>query len=208
MNRVVILIPCSGSKRRGGTICYDTNMSILHYLTNSSKQHLLDLRGKLFGHFSIPFGEDIGYQQRKHTIEYMEAYKRYTGQIYGQISSSSWGKLKSVPNLDLVIVSALYGLLRYDEPIRYYDKTMKNKVGHQTLKMWWRNSGLCAILKDYINVNNITTMHNVLSNDYNEVLVGCSTDMKVEYSYHDFSKYKSGSNVHRGKWVDEFIQNF
>ena len=59
----------------------------------------------------------------------MEAYERYTGtysQIYRQISSGSWEKLRKSQNLDLVIVSALYGLVRFDEPIQNYNITMKD----------------------------------------------------------------------------------
>lgn len=84
----------------------------------------------------------------------------------------------------------------------------EDKIGRQTLKTWWRNSGLCAILKDYINENNISEVHNVLSNDYNEALLGCFVDMGAKYSYPNFSEYKSGSNAHRGRWVNDFIQNF
>lgn len=211
MKRVLILIPCSGSKKSGGITEYSTKSSISNYLTSSSREHLLSLRRKLFEYFSIPFGQDVGYPNDG-TINYMEAYKRYTGkhsQIYRQIYSGSWEKLRETQNLDLVIVSALYGLLRYDEPIRHYDITMKDKIGHQTLKTWWRNNGLCAILKDYINENSsILEVHNVLSNDYNEALRGCFIDIGAEYSYHDFSEYKRVSNAHRGKWVNDFIQNF
>ena len=210
MKRVLIFIPCSGSKESGGITEYSTKSSVINYLTGSSRENLLGLRRKLFEYFSISFGQDVGYPNDG-TIKYMEAYKRYTGmhsQIYRQIYSSSWEKLRKTQNLDLVIVSALYGLLRYDEPIRYYDITMKDRIGHQTLKTWWRNIGLCAILKDYINENNISEVHNVLSKDYNEALLGCFIDMGAKYSYHDFSEYKSGSNAHRGRWVNDFIQNF
>lgn len=138
MKRVLILIPCSGSKKSGGIIEYSTKSSISNYLTSSSREHLLSLRRKLFDYFSISFGQDVSYPNDS-TINYMEAYKRYTGmhsQIYRQIYSSSWEKIGGTQNLDLVIVSALYGLLRYDEPIRYYDITMKDRIGHQTLKTW------------------------------------------------------------------------
>lgn len=164
----------------------------------------------MFEYFSIQFGQDVRYHSNS-TINYMEAHKRYAGehsQIYHQISSSSWDKLKITLNLDLAIVSALYGLLRYDEPIQYYNKTMKDKIEHQTLKTWWRNNGLCAILKDYINKNDISEVHNVLTNDYNEALLDCFIDVEVTYVPHDFSEYKRGSNAYRGKWVDDFIQNF
>ena len=211
MSEVLILIPCSGSKKSGGITEYNTDSSILDYLTIPSKEHLLNLRRKLFEYFSIPSGRDVGCTFEG-TINYMEAYKRYTGansQIYRQISSSSWEKLRETQNLDLVIISALYGLLRWDEPIQYYNKTMKDdKIAHQTLKTWWRNNGLCTILKDYINKNDISEVHNVLSNDYNEALLGCFGEMNVGYSSHDFSEYRSGSNAYRGKWVNDFIQNF
>lgn len=210
VNRVLILIPCCGSKRKIGETEYNANNSIFYYLNSSFKEHLLNLRRRLFEYFSIPFGRDIS-QQDDGAIFYLEANKRYTGQysqIYRQISSNSWEKLRKTANLDLVIVSALYGLLRYDEPIRYYDKTMKNKIGNKTLKAWWRNNDLCAILEDYVNRNNISEIHLVLSNDYSEAIKGCFIDMKVKSIHYDFSEYKSGSNAYRGKWVEDFIQNF
>lgn len=196
-------------REKGGT-AYNANCSIFNYLTESSREHLLSLRRRLFEYFSIQLGQDIGHHNDS-MVNYMEAHKRYTGrhsQIYHQISPSSWGKLKKTANLDLIIISALYGLLKYDESIRYYDKTMKDKIRRQTLKTWWRNNGLCAILKDYINKNNISEVHNVLSNDYNEAIRGCFVGMEVKYMCHDFSMYKSGSNAYRGRWVDDFIQNF
>lgn len=209
MSRILILISCSGSKREGGGTIYNANNSILNYLTGSSREHLLNLRRKLFEYFFIQFGRDVDYPNDR-TINYMEAYQRYTGdnsQIYRQISFSSWNKLKETVNLDLVIISALYGLLRYNEAIQYYNKKMPDKIGHQTLKTWWRNNGLCVILKVYIDKNNISEVHNVLSNDYNEALRDCFVDMEVKYVYQDFSDYKSGSNAYRGKWVNDFIQN-
>ncbi len=209
-SRVLILIPCSGSKKSGGITKYNTNNSILNHLTDVSKEHLLSLRRRLFEYFPIPFGHEVGCSNDG-TINYMEAYERYTGaysQIYRQISSSSWEKLRKSQNLDLVIVSALYGLVRFVEPIQKYNITMKHKIEYQALKTWWRNNGLCAILKDYISSNGISEVHNVLSNDYDDALVGCFMDVGVKYESHNFSKYKSGSNAHRGKWVDDFIQNF
>ena len=185
------------------------NQSLI--LSNLSREHLLRSRRELFENFSLPYGQDAGYQSDT-TIHYMEAYKRYTGmysQLYRQVSPVSWEKLKRTwEKLDLIIVSALYGLVKHDEPIRWYDKTMKDKVRHQTLKVWWRKQGLCAILKDYIERNNFSEVHNVLSNDYSEALKGCFEKLPLKYSYYDLSRYRSGSNAYRGKWVDNFIQNF
>jgi len=210
MGRVLILIPCSGSKKNGGIPEYNTKNSILNHLTDASKGHLLSLRRRLFEYFSTAFGPELGCSNDG-TINYVEAYERYSGahsQIYRQISSGSWEKLRKSQDLDLVIVSALYGFVRFDESIQNYNITMRDKIEYQALKTWWRNNGLCAILKDYISKNGISEVHNVLSNDYDDALFSCFIDVRVKYENHNFSEYKSGSNAHRGKWVDNFIQNF
>ncbi len=210
MKKSLILIPCCGSKKEGGTVEYDRDISIFHYLPERSRDHLMRLRRTLFEYFSLPRGKDIEYPD-ENTVQYMEAYKRYTGtysQIYRRISSFAWKKLEKTPQLDLVIVSALYGIVRFNEPIRNYNRTMKDKVQNQTLKTWWRKHGLCEIVRGYIENNRITELHNVLSNDYNDALRGCFEKVFTTYVYHDFSEYRSGSNAHRGKWVDTFVKNF
>jgi len=206
---VLILVPCSGSKKTGGTTEYSASSCIFNYLT-SAAEHLLSLRRKLFDHFSIPLGQDVGCADHG-TIMYMDAYRRYTGahsQIYRQITCSSWEKLGGTQNLDLATISALYGLLRYDEPIQDYNVCMRDKIGHQTLKTWWRNNGLCTIVKDYIKQNNTSEVYGVLSSDYSEALRECFGNVSPEHPPPDFSRYGSGSNAHRGKWIDYFIQSF
>jgi len=210
MNRILILIPCSGSKKKGGITIYNVDDCIVNYLDPTYEGKLLNLRRELFRELSLPLGRDLCYEDEER-IEYLAAYERYTGnysQIYRRISQGSWDKLKQTPKLELIIVSALYGLLKYDEPIRWYDKTMKDKFKSQTLKTWWRNNSLCAILKNYVDKNNIYEVHNVLSDDYNEALSGCFVNMKAKYQYHGFADYKSGSNAHRGKWAEAFVQSF
>jgi len=77
MVKVLILIPCSGSKRKGGTTIYNADKSIHKYLGKSSKEHLSILRRELFDNFSIPPGQDVGYQnQNDNKTNYMEAYRR------------------------------------------------------------------------------------------------------------------------------------
>jgi len=208
MSKALIVIPCCGSKIEGGDRYYYPENSVINFLSNEAGGYLLDLRRKIFLDYSLPSGRDIGMQDEEE-ISYMEAYKRYTGnrsQIYGQISFTSWEKLINSSNLDLVIVSALYGLLKYDESIRNYNAAMKDTVAGRKLKTWWRKNGLCTILKNYISKNKILEMHFVLFADYNEALEGFETVVKS--TYYDFSSYKSGSNSYRGKWVDDFMRNF
>lgn len=213
MTKVIILAPCSGSKKRGGTTTYNENSSILNYLTSTSGEHLLSLRRKLFGSFSIPLGQDVGATKVATQINFMPAYERYTelgSRLYQRISHSSWNKLKETPHLDVVIISALYGLVRYSEPIQFYDLNMdKSKIDGQKLKTWWRKNGLGEILRDYINTNSVFKVHNVLSRNYNEAIGSCFSNMEDKCHFHnEFNKYGNGSNSYRGKWINGFIKNF
>ena len=85
---------------------------------------------------------------------------------------------------------------------------MNDKVQGQKLKTWWKNQNLSAILNNYVEQNNISEVHIVLSNDYNEALGRCFLNLKAKFCYHNFANYKSGSNAYRGKWVEDFIQTF
>ena len=53
ISKALILIPCSGSKKSGGITEYNSNNSILNYLTDASKEHLLSLRRRLFEYGSV-----------------------------------------------------------------------------------------------------------------------------------------------------------
>lgn len=208
MKKFLILIPCCSKKRSGGDPAYSANDAIFNHLSNPFRERLLNLRREIFTTFSIPLGEDFGIAENKNSILYLEAYKRYSGRIYQEIRLNSWEKIKNNPQLDLVIVSALYGLIRYNEWIRDYNRTMQDKIGTQKIKTWWRNNKLYAILRDYIIENNISDVYNFLSIDYNDALKGDLTDLGIELHSPDFAMYRSGSNSVRGHWINNFIQNF
>jgi cytoplasmic iron level regulating protein YaaA (DUF328/UPF0246 family) len=110
MGNVLILIPCCKSKQKGGVTKNQSESSILDYLTKSKKERLSDLRNELANYFS-----DIDH------AEYMEAYKRYNGVIYRRVLPETWEKLSKNCKLDLVIISAFYGLLKYDDWICDYN---------------------------------------------------------------------------------------
>lgn len=192
-NNVLILIPCCKTKQPGGITKNQSESSLLDYLTKPKMERLSNLRNELANYF---FEIDHA--------EYMQAYKRYSGAIYRRVLPETWGKLSENCKLDLVIISAFYGLLRYDDWICDYNITMKDKIGKKTLKTWWRNNGLCQISEDYIIENNISEVHNFLSNDYNEALKECC---RGHIYFDDYAKYKSGSNAHRGEDVNKFIQD-
>lgn len=206
--RTLILIPCCKFKENGGTKIYNHNNSILNYLDNINRDRLLHLRQEIMRDFFFEPGQDFGFQDSS-DIKYLGAYQRYKGHIYQRISQNSLDKLKRLQDVDLVIISALYGIVRFDESIRYYDTTMNNKVQGKNLKRWWKYQNLSAILNNYIIQNNISHVHVVLSNDYMEALGESFSNLNINCEYHkEFSKYNSGSNFHRGDWLENFVQSF
>jgi len=205
VDKVLILIPCSGCKEEGGKTIYNADSTILNHLSSQANKKLVNLRTQLFEGLGIPLGRDVGCNDSV-PIYYMKAHNRYIGNLYSQISNDAWEKLRTTEELDIVIISALYGLLSYNESIRDYDIEMQSKIGHRLLKRWWRENGLPSMLEDYVANNGVTVVHSVLSNQYDDALRGSFKNIKIDYIVHnEFSKYGSGSNHHRGKWLNDFI---
>ena len=213
MNRkTLILIPCCSSKSPGGIRKYDRSSCIVNYLSPDAGNKLMALRRQVAAAFKEMPGPDVGFERPEVRIEYMKAYKRYRGNIYSRITESSWEKLNSSQNLKLLIVSALYGVVKHDETIRNYNIRMdKNKIEGKLLKTWWRKHGLCDIILDYIVTNKVEVVHDFLSSSYSEAVEPLQSEVQrigVDYITHDYSGLGSGSNYYRGEDVQRLIQGY
>jgi cytoplasmic iron level regulating protein YaaA (DUF328/UPF0246 family) len=214
--RTLILVPCCLRKKpddtgdTGDTPDYDRRFCITNYLSKDKAKKLMELR-RLVAR-NLEAGPDIGSETLQATqVRYMRAYERYRGQLYSKISRESWEKLNGHSDLSLIIVSALYGILRHDEFIRNYDRKMTDKIEGRQLKTWWKNKGLCDILLDYVKRNKIEVVHDFLSEDYSEAIKPFQSKIKelgLRYEYHKLSEFGSGSNYYRGEEVNELIQTF
>ena len=108
----LILISCTGGKMEGGNNLQDH--SVINYLDNVNGQTLIELR-----HALIPIGGIVNPQLL------MPAHHRYTGNLFGHVVN--WDNLNGQDEYHLLIVSALYGLLRYNESIPVYNLWMNDK---------------------------------------------------------------------------------
>jgi len=211
-SKLLILIPCCGKKTKHGTSGYQKNSphTIFFYLSKDMGERLRMLRKQVALAFNEPPGPDVGFDVDNPQIKYLEAYKRYCGNLYRKISSDSWDKLKQNPKIRLIIVSALYGLLNYNEPIRYYNRSMKDHITpRRLLKTWWKKHALTDILLNYIRLNEIEVVHDFLSQDYRDVLADLHLRCKfigVLYFAHNYPGLGSGSDFRRGSDVNELIQ--
>jgi hypothetical protein len=205
----LILAPCSDLKNRGGDSEYNLKNSVIEDLNSENGTKLLRLRKSVAIAFGEIPGPDLGFKVRKNEIKYIQAYRRYAGKLYSQIHENAWRKLFQTPNLKLLIVSALYGLVNAGELIRYYNRTMKDHIfPGRTLMTWWKQQGLSSIMVGYIVKNEVEKVHDFLSIDYSRAISDLSSSLKrlgVSYVTHSYPGLGSGSNYYRGRDINALI---
>lgn len=210
-DKTLIIIPCCGEKRGGEIVEYDRSDCIVNNLSLEAGERLMELRREVALAFQKMPGPDLGFENTEPRIKYMKAYERYSGHLYSKVSENSWNRLSRNPELRLVIVSALYGLVDYNEPIRYYNRSMKDHIySRRLLKTWWSNHRLADILADYVTQNEIEVVHDFLSTHYSVAVWPYSLrlrETRVRYLHHTYPGLGSGSDHYRGREVNALIQN-
>lgn len=161
----LILLSCSGSKRPGGIHKYNNEMLITSILQSNTIMKLNALRQQMATYIGEKQGPDIGTSLRGNDIEYMPAFQRYSGIVFKKSDFvHSYPKTK---NLNVIIISAFYGILDAKEYIRDYNWQMGNKLpnGNHT-KTWWKNNGLGEILLEIVDKLNPNRVYDFLFDKY------------------------------------------
>jgi hypothetical protein len=99
-------------------------------------------------------GPEFGGIAPQQTI-YLSAYRRYSdGRFYSRLAETDPTFWQRIPeSVEIIIVSALYGLLFWDEPIQDYDchfADCKNDAQRTSVKYIWGDA-LTQILGDFLN---------------------------------------------------------
>ncbi|MDH5647953.1 MAG: YaaA family protein, partial [Candidatus Heimdallarchaeota archaeon] len=99
---------------------------------------LMTSRKKLSVILNLPPGPDLGLVGQENPIEFLPAYQRYNGIIYQESNFSSVYPKLSAKNV--IIISALYGVLDANELIRNYELKMDHTlpIGAK-VKTWWKS---------------------------------------------------------------------
>ena len=189
----IILITCCGTKNSAtGIESIENHNAITNFLSIEKAEKLIQLREKTFD----AFNENIDFESGL-----MKANERYTGLIYKPISIDTWNKIEHSNSIDLIIFSALYGLLRFNEPILYYNIMMIDYIKERMkLNKWWRINGIGSVLVDYIERNEIKIIYNLLSNAYNAALGNTLSDFKTIKPC-----LPKGYGLEKGKWIEDSI---
>jgi len=154
MAKILVIVECS--EKKDVLPAYESSNwiqenSILEKLSPQQRETLLTLRRKVaesvpdrkgFLHSSKP-GPDLGYNTSSKTVTYLQAHIRYRkGRAYSILLKEDmffWGKVKKCcEQVDVLFLSPLYGVVRFDELIRNYDIDINDRgpSGVTPLQIW------------------------------------------------------------------------
>jgi len=214
--KILIIISCSGGKKSddGSPGCrWVRKNSAVCRLSHEKAAALLACRRSLAGKYPKKFHhkeeKDLG-GNREGTAPLMPAIERYTGKLYGKIDSSLWKRLKGrEDSMEVVIVSALYGLLSPWEAIRDYDLAMDEPYAKRIqLSKWWRNQGLGEMLCEFVDRSGASTVHDFLGGPYRNISRGMKAQASSIFCLisHQYPGEGSGSIYHRGRDVRKLME--
>ena len=87
----------------------------------------------------------------------------YQGALYGQCRGSLEALANGeYPGIDLLIVSAFFGLVHPAEPISQYELRMGDEIAGNKVYRWWQKFHLGAVLEAYVEVQGITRVWTLL----------------------------------------------
>lgn len=172
---------------------------MIYRLPPAVAEGLLEWRRHLAQQFGFPEGEDLG-SSRAAPVPLMPACFRYDGNLYRKIEEALWSRAARSGSMEVVIVSALYGLLDLWEPIRYYNVAITDNVAPGLrLARWWSERGLGRLLAEYIEGSGASVVHDFLSGAYVEVADALEElGGPVKVYRHSYPGLGSGADHHRG----------
>ena len=195
----LILIACCQRKSPGGIHDFKRSNVLDSVSSSTNIDELMNARWELANNLNLSPGFDLGFDQHNQELKFLPAYQRYTGNVYK--SSQISCLLPQATSIQVLIISALYGLLDSNDLIREYNVAMNDTLPNGTkLKTWWKYIGLGAIVEECIQVINPSKIYDLLSGHYREALQPWPPDaltQKVEL--YNYPGQGSGSNWGRGK---------
>ncbi len=178
------------------------------------KSALLKARQELIGEMGLDNGPDLNETKIHESQEdYLPAFIRYSGRTYSKIDHNAWLEMVNKPeDFDCIILSALYGLVRFDEPIRNYPIKQADKIPQKsTIKSFWKKQGASEWLFDYVKRNEIDDVKFVLSTSYSEIVQRDNLidrfqdELGIKAEDKQFKSQGRKSMLLRGKYINDSL---
>lgn len=171
--RTLLVTASSKTKVKTNEIGFIKSATFYDSLSEKNQKKFFNARSMLLDEFGIEEGPDTNPRSdsTKSSI-YLPAYQRYKGRTFSKVTQDAWKNLTSKSDsFDCVILSAFYGVIRFNEPIRNYtirqDTRMKSG---QEISKYWRDQGAHEWLFEYIKANKIDEVKFVLSTEYSGIV--------------------------------------
>ena len=205
----LLILPSCQRKRPGGDTArsWTVEESGAHLLSKRSSTILLECRRNIAERFGYPEGQDLGGPVPRQ-VPLMPAFNRYDGNLYRRIDKSMWESVKHCNSVDILIVSALYGLVTPWENIRDYDCPITIKMDNTTgLLSWWCRRGLGELITEYIRKSGPSVVHDFLGGGYaalDKIFTGnCGASTRIEH--YKFAGAGSATNHYRGHKIQRLL---
>ncbi|MHA2503373.1 MAG: peroxide stress protein YaaA [Candidatus Kariarchaeaceae archaeon] len=180
-------------------------------LDTEFKQQLRDSRLHLASTLKFKMGTDIEVGSVKiEPEEYLPGYIRYTGRTYSKITDAAWQALDGSSDVDMVILSALYGLMRYNEPVRNYEIKQADKFENTKIQTFWKRQGAKDWLTSYIHNSDIDDVKFVLSDSYSNIisrdaLIAELRDEGISAEDKQLKDTGRASMLRRGEYINDLL---
>jgi cytoplasmic iron level regulating protein YaaA (DUF328/UPF0246 family) len=214
--KTLIVTASSKSKKKENFIFNKPNKTFSNSISEKNQQELLNARSNLLKEFGYSEGPDTHFNLKPtDEKEFLPAYTRYKGRTFSKVTEEAWTSLITNDDLDCVILSAYYGLIRYDEPIRNYEIKQVTKMPSGTaIGRFWKNSGAENWLFDYIENNQFDDVKFVLSTLYSDIIQKeqLMSRLKDELDVpSEDQQFKHGGGMKsmslRGQYINDFLLN-
>jgi cytoplasmic iron level regulating protein YaaA (DUF328/UPF0246 family) len=120
----------------------------------------------------------------------LPAYKLYNGRVFKKVSEENWIKI----NTEIIIVSALFGLIKHDEYIPDYNLIMTDKLPekNELISSYWKNKNIAQFVSKDTDVD-------LLFSKYRKAFNKKGDSIAIEPNIIWRDKYGS----HKGEWLNE-----
>jgi cytoplasmic iron level regulating protein YaaA (DUF328/UPF0246 family) len=137
---------------------------------------------------------------------FLPAYLRFRGNMYRHIPEDAWENRHK--DVEVLIVSGLYGLLESRDSTVYYEHSMAEKTPpFGTLNYWWHEHGLPGILAAYLKATKPKTVIDLLSLEYRDAVKGFADGLSgMAVKTIDFPGTGRGSQPLRGAKVAALLK--
>lgn len=136
------------------------------------------------------------------------AVSLYDGTLYNQCRGSMEAVASGrYPEIDLLIVSAYYGLVHPAEPIAGYNLHMGDKVGGVKVYRLWQQLGVGTVLEDYVRRQEITHIWSLLASQYQKALNPFWRNLKGKVDCWQVIVPRGGQSnpYRRGEWLEQVL---